>query len=608
MPRSLPAGISPVIFTLLAICVVASSCSVGVMYAVNKYNNHADEVISVYGSGFWEWVDGMAVGPDGSVYSCGRAENREFNRYNAMVLKYQPDGKLVWQKLWGGKDWDWALGVAADSRSNVYTVGYTNSFGEGAGDGFVLKYSPEGKLLWQKTIGGESPDQFNAIAVDKQDNIYVAGRTKSFGAGSDDAFIARLNADGRVLWQKTWGFENWDSVAAIAVTPDNCLIAAGISASENNSSSKSFLLKLDRDGNIVFQKLWGNQTWNECISVTISVLNSGTSTENNGPANDFVIGMKEVIFAWNNAGVQVLKALDTLQQQKQDKSEAIELIKKAKGKDIGVQNLLDKVNPVDKQSIEIRDLMQIVVSESIEGLNLILGMLQGSNNRQDSDNKAEEAAKKISDANDKCEKMVMVLNEFIDSNNLRPVAKDYAIYVAGSVLNESYDTYLLKYDAQGGLLWQRCWGGAGTDWAKVTVAAPDGTVYMVGRTDSFTKSGYDAFVLKYAADGVLMNQSTWGGSEWDCFDAMTVRPEDASYEVYLGGGTENVSGHWRDAKGPGRDINWSSADALVSINNSDLVVNDAGSEDIDSAMELIKRRPDMINWNVLFIKYKQGRK
>lgn len=132
----------------------------------------------------------------------------------------------------GGSDWEHARDIVADAQGNLYVVGGTHSpdypttpgafcrtYNGGNCDGFVSKFSPEGKLLWSTLIGGPGYDRIYGVKVDAQGCVYVCGRggpgfpttTGAFQPnfqGSDNGlygmqngFVAKLSADGaKVLW------------------------------------------------------------------------------------------------------------------------------------------------------------------------------------------------------------------------------------------------------------------------------------------------------------------------------------------------------------------------------------------------------------------------
>ena len=157
------------------------------------------------------------------------------------------------EKTWGGADYEFARGVAVDQDGNIYVVGDTDSFGVGI-EAFILKYNAAGSLMWQKTWGGADDDYAFSVAVDQDGNIYVVGVTYSFGP-NNDAFILKYNAAGSLMWQKTWGGDDWDAAFSVAVDGANIYVAGGTYSF--GLSSDAFILKYNAAGSLMWQKTWG---------------------------------------------------------------------------------------------------------------------------------------------------------------------------------------------------------------------------------------------------------------------------------------------------------------------------------------------------------------
>src|SRR6185295_17367163 len=89
---------------------------------------------------------------------------------------------LVQQGTWGGPDTDEAAGVAVAADGSVYVTGTTLSFGQGGRDAFLLKYAPDGSLVWQRTYGTAPDASFVAdefgtgVAVAADGSVYITGQ------------------------------------------------------------------------------------------------------------------------------------------------------------------------------------------------------------------------------------------------------------------------------------------------------------------------------------------------------------------------------------------------------------------------------------------------
>jgi hypothetical protein len=126
-------------------------------------------------------------------------------------------------------------------------------------DIWVLKLDSDGNIQWQKTYDGNGEyDQASSIQQTLDGGYIVAGWT-SFGGGNCDAWILKLDSDGNIQWQKTYdgGLNFWDEVLSIKQTTDGGFIAAGWTwASPAEGYYKAWVFKLDSDGNIQWSKTY----------------------------------------------------------------------------------------------------------------------------------------------------------------------------------------------------------------------------------------------------------------------------------------------------------------------------------------------------------------
>jgi len=199
---------------------------------------------------------GVAVDRSGNAYLTGDTVSTDFPTARALqpahggvvdafVAKLDPRGSaLLYSTYLGGSDEDLGWGIAVDGQGGAYVTGHTHSSdfptasplqpaGQGGGDAFVAKLGGAGALVYSTYLGGAGFDRGNAIAVDPLGRAYVAGSTSSDdfptvnalqpakgSEFSDDAFVARLRRDGRVLLYSTYlGGSDFEEGTGVAVDP-----------------------------------------------------------------------------------------------------------------------------------------------------------------------------------------------------------------------------------------------------------------------------------------------------------------------------------------------------------------------------------------------------
>jgi DNA-binding beta-propeller fold protein YncE len=170
------------------------------------------------------------------VYAAGTTPRADqIGNFDILVLKITFDGSLMWQRTY-------TAGEVVDPRGRMTTApdGSIALAGaiQAAKAGFVdiaaliVKLSPDGSLLFDKQFAGRNGETAEGVAVAPDDGtIYVAGTTTSFGAGSQDAFVLHLQPTGKKLLDAvTWGGTGFETGAGVAVSGSTVSLAATTTA------------------------------------------------------------------------------------------------------------------------------------------------------------------------------------------------------------------------------------------------------------------------------------------------------------------------------------------------------------------------------------------
>jgi hypothetical protein len=183
------------------------------------------------------------------------------------VVKLDSSGNVQWSKTIGGSDDDVAWSIIQSSDGGYVVAGWTESFGAGDRDMFVVKLDSSGNVQWSKTIGGSDWDEAYSIIQSSDGGYVVAGETRSFGAGNGDIYVVKLDSSGNVIWTKTIGGSDWDEAYSIIQSSDGGYVVAGETRSFGAGNGDIYVVKLDSSGNVIWTKTIGGSDWDEALSI-----------------------------------------------------------------------------------------------------------------------------------------------------------------------------------------------------------------------------------------------------------------------------------------------------------------------------------------------------
>ncbi len=254
--------------------------------------------------------------------------------YDLFLLKMSNDGELLWSTFFGGGESDFSRSLSVDGNGNIVVAGYTwsidfplsadpfdSTFNGPDTDGVVVKFANDGTLIWSSYYGGWDEEHFYDVVTNKQNEIFVTGRTKSINFPADrneffptgpffeDAILMKLDPDGKQIWSTFFGGIDLDNGWGVDMSINGDVILAGHTRSKDfpvttNQKKKgidhdAFIALFGNDGNLKWCRIMGGSGHDKFFSCE-SLDNGDIAAVGETTSNDFEI--IAIPFQANNGG------------------------------------------------------------------------------------------------------------------------------------------------------------------------------------------------------------------------------------------------------------------------------------------------------------------
>jgi glycine cleavage system H lipoate-binding protein len=183
-----------------------------------------------------------------------------------------------WQLSLGGDKYEQAYAVAPLSDGGYLTVGVTNSKGAGSNDIWVIKNAANGATQWEKVLGGVEWDIAKSVIevkspVSSESNanpVLVFGSTSSTDNGDSDFWLLKLDRQGQLLWQKKYGDSAEEKGQVVLNSADGGYILLGTVADFSTGLNDVLVIKTDSQGEVLWQKTYGNDGSNQVTTAQLT--------------------------------------------------------------------------------------------------------------------------------------------------------------------------------------------------------------------------------------------------------------------------------------------------------------------------------------------------
>ncbi|MFX1259397.1 MAG: Loki-CTERM sorting domain-containing protein [Promethearchaeota archaeon] len=334
-----------------------------------------------------------------------------------------------WYRTWGViGDSDFAIEVSIDSSNDIYTTGFTR--GDIGPTNLTLnKFNSTGDMYWSLEWGGILDDRGDGIDIDSDDNLYVVGSTQSFAVGSNDLCLIKFDKNGNLIWNKTWGDVNSNGGTNICVNSNGDLFVSGWTS---NGKPVILLLKYNSTGDLQWTKTSSLGSWGMDV------------VTNDQTGEIYLLG-------WDPNNIYLIKYNSAGDEQ----------------------------------------WSRVWNSGSQDGASALALDSYGN------------------------------------------------IYITGytQVTSKGEDLLLVKYDPSGNELWNRTWGGNFQDRGQNLCIDSFDNIYITGfLEDSGGLNSFDMCILKYDSNGDLKWDLNWGGNLTDYGFGISL---DNLYNIYISGITQS---------------------------------------------------------------------
>lgn len=173
------------------------------------------------------------------------------------IVRTDSVGLVMWSKYFVGNNIDVIRSVKQLPDSGFVLAGFSNSAGHGGYDGWLLRTDKNGDTLWTKYIGTTDWDFFYDVDTTFDGGFMLVGGTYGAGAGEEDFYLVRTDANGDTLWTRTVGGVKTEEAQAVVSTADTLYAACGFTYSKGDTLGDSWIVRFDDNGDTLWTRTTG---------------------------------------------------------------------------------------------------------------------------------------------------------------------------------------------------------------------------------------------------------------------------------------------------------------------------------------------------------------
>ena len=211
-----------------------------------------------YGGTGWDQGCSVQMTRDGGYIVAGATLTFGAGYTDVYLVKTDVAGNMLWTKTYGGPNYEYSFSVQQAADGGYIIAGYTESFGAGQEDIYLVRTDSNGDTLWTKTFGGAHYDEGLSVLQTFDGSFIVAGWTECFGAGGGDVWLIKANANGDTLWTRTFGGTSDDWGRSVQQTADSGFIITGSTGSYGAGQGDVWLIKTDANGDTMWTRTFGS--------------------------------------------------------------------------------------------------------------------------------------------------------------------------------------------------------------------------------------------------------------------------------------------------------------------------------------------------------------
>lgn len=203
----------------------------------------------------------------GDLVLVGDIQNSDTKDHDVWLMRTDYLGYEIWNHTYGGVFNDFGRDVIEVNAGGFALVGFTQSYGAGDYDVYLIRTEANGNLLWSRTYGGSSFENSGALIEVSTGGFAIIGTTRSSGHGSNDMFLVRTDASGNMLWNKTYGGLDDEGGYSLIEVSTGGFALVGYSESFGAGDADFWVVRTDVDGNVLWNQTFGGVNYDLARSI-----------------------------------------------------------------------------------------------------------------------------------------------------------------------------------------------------------------------------------------------------------------------------------------------------------------------------------------------------